>query len=438
MSEDDIRERFLRIGGTGAPDGKLKGGRRKIGHKGIGALSVIPICREVRVLTTQKGSSDRIEAALDISKILERAKQQEDLDTHYVYDLNKWQNETLRTHYTFITLRDLTSDMKEFLSRKGLTVNQYIHNVDELSGLEQLKWDLSIVAPVEYSKVGPFKEHSTKPIKKIRSELSEANFNVYLNAEKLFKPILLPSPDIKHQQKYERGTDYEIYPVQHSDDDLEFYGYIFSQGTAVMPADIQGGLIRVNNVAIGKYDLNWMGYQKSMGPRLAQTTGEIFVYRGLEQALLIDRDRFRETDANFKRFKQLIHITLHEAFSGATTRSRKRAAMQQETKTETFLEKMQTRVSQYLTHTYRTKPAMLRIEELGDKPPLTIDTRLGKVLINKSHSIFKRLKPGENEIVEAFLLAVGIGKERSHGDVDKMLEETFKIATDLIEARRKK
>ena len=38
MSEDDIRERFLRIGGTGSAGHNTKGGRRLIGHKGIGAF----------------------------------------------------------------------------------------------------------------------------------------------------------------------------------------------------------------------------------------------------------------------------------------------------------------------------------------------------------------------------------------------------------------
>src|SRR5229473_927943 len=44
MSEEDIRERFLRLGGSSSSRGIVRQGRRLIGHKGIGALSVIPIC----------------------------------------------------------------------------------------------------------------------------------------------------------------------------------------------------------------------------------------------------------------------------------------------------------------------------------------------------------------------------------------------------------
>src|SRR5208337_1824921 len=177
MSEDDIRERFLRIGGTSSAGHHTKGGRRLIGHKGIGALSVIPICREVRVLTTKEGSDQRTEAVLDIPRMLEVARHNEDRNSHY----------------TFITLRNLTPDMREFLSRKGVTLNQYIHNVEDLSGPEQLKWDLSILTPIEYPKDGPFKEQDIKPLNKIKAELASAHFSVYVNGDKLFKPVLLPS-----------------------------------------------------------------------------------------------------------------------------------------------------------------------------------------------------------------------------------------------------
>jgi len=79
----------------------------------------------------------------------------------------------------------------------------------------------------------------------------------------------------------------------------------------------------------------------------------------------------------------------------------------------------------------------LELEELGNKPPFLLDKRQGKVVLNSDHKVFRKLKAGEKEIVEAFLVAIGIGRERSAGDVDRMLEEIFKIVTDLLEARQK-
>jgi hypothetical protein len=436
MSEKDIRERFLRIGGSTSSRGITRNGRRLIGHKGIGALSVIPICREVRVLTTQENSSERVEAILDISKVIEKTKQQEDLDTHYVYTLNKWSNEPPNTHYTFISLRNLTPDIKEFLEIKGVTTEEYISSVSELSGLEQLKWELAMVSPVAYLKDGPFIEN-VAPVVAIKRELEKANFKVSINNEQLLKPLVLPSADIKYTRKYKRGTDYEIYPVDYSDSDLEFRGYVFSQATAIMPSDLRGSLIRMNNVAIGSYDLNWMKYQKHVGPRLGLTTGEIYIYKGLDDALLIDRDRFRETDPIYRRFRDLVHATVKDSFGGATSRSRTRSKIEKQKQAETFHERVEAKVSQYLSRSELRKGVKLESEELGNKPPFLLDKRQGKVVLNSSHKVFRKLKANEKEIVEAFLVAIGIGKERSAGDVDRMLEEIFKIVTDLLEARHK-
>lgn len=439
MSEQDIRERFLRLGGSSSQRGATRDGRRLIGHKGIGALSVIPICREVRVLTTKEGSTERVEAVLDITKVIEKAKQQEDLDSHYVYTLNKWNNEPVNTHYTYISLRNLSNDIREFLSRKGVTADEYISSVSELSGIEQLKWELALLSPVAYLKQGPFVE-DLEPMRSIKRELERAHFKVSINNEPLLKPILLPSPDIKYVKsvkKYKRGLDYEIYPIEHSDPDLEFRGYIFSQATAIMPSDLRGGLIRLNNVAIGSYDLNWMKYQRHVGPRLGLTTGEIYVYRGLDDALLIDRDRFRETDENYKRFREIIHAKVKDSFGGATSRSRARSAMEKESQAKTFHERVEVKVSQYLSRAQRTKPVSLELEDLGNRPPFILDKREGKVILNSGHKIFKKLKPGEREIVEAFLIAIGIGKERSAGDANRMFDETLKIITDLLESRQK-
>jgi hypothetical protein len=204
-----------------------------------------------------------------------------------------------------------------------------------------------------------------------------------------------------------------------------------------MPSDLRGGLIRLNNVAIGSYDINWMKYQKHMGPRLGLTTGEIYVYKGLDDALLIDRDRFRETDPNYRRFRELIHAVVKESFGGATSRSRVRSKIEKQKQAKTFREKIEVKVSQYLSRGERRKGVTLELEELGNRPPFLLDKRQGRVVLNSAHKVFRKLKPSEREIVEAFLVAIGIGKERSAGDADRMLEEIFKIVTDLLEARHK-
>jgi hypothetical protein len=129
---------------------------------------------------------------------------------------------------------------------------------------------------------------------------------------------------------------------------------------------------------------------------------------------------------------------LRSAFGGATARSRRRSAIERDRKAETFREKMDAKVSTYLRSTHRRTPLSLALEKQANKPPFYIDSKTGKVVVNEGHNIFRKLKANEKEIVEAFLIAIGIGRERAAGDVSRMLEEIFKIVEDLLEARRSK
>ena len=102
-----------------------------------------------------------------------------------------------------------------------------------------MKWELATVSPVAYLKDGPFIEN-VEPVDHIKRELEKANFKVFVNGDQLLKPVVLPSSDIKYTRKYKRGVEYEIYPLDYADNDLAFRGYIFSQASAIMPADLRG------------------------------------------------------------------------------------------------------------------------------------------------------------------------------------------------------
>ncbi len=65
---------------------------------------------------------------------------------------------------------------------------------------------------------------------------------------------------------------------------LAFNGYFFQQTSRLFPRDIQGVLIRINNVAIGKYDESMLTYPYAEGPRYTMVSSEIFVDAGFEDA----------------------------------------------------------------------------------------------------------------------------------------------------------
>jgi hypothetical protein len=63
---------------------------------------------------------------------------------------------------------------------------------------------------------------------------------------------------------------------------LTFNGYLFQQIGRLYPRDIQGVLIRLHNVAIGKYDNSMLTYPFAEGPRYSMVSSEIFVRDGFE------------------------------------------------------------------------------------------------------------------------------------------------------------
>src|SRR5207245_869148 len=69
------------------------------------------------------------------------------------------------------------------------------------------------------------------------------------------------------------------------------------------PEELKGVQLRIRNVGIGKYDKSWLGYPFEEGLKFGQVTGEVYVEDGLEPALNIDRDSFRETDVHYQALR---------------------------------------------------------------------------------------------------------------------------------------
>ncbi|MBA3881431.1 MAG: hypothetical protein H0X73_01705 [Chthoniobacterales bacterium] len=51
------------------------------------------------------------------------------------------------------------------------------------------------------------------------------------------------------------------------------------------PDELRGIMVRIKNIGIGYYDPTMLDYRFNEGPRSRWLTGEIFVEKGLENAL---------------------------------------------------------------------------------------------------------------------------------------------------------
>ncbi len=184
----------------------------------------------------------------------------------------------------------------------------------------QFLWDLSIMSPVQYLEEGPVLLEPDL-LRRKKDELDRFNFRVLVDNRSLLKPTLLPSGAVAREEKLERGYDYyiETFGQDEAEEDkepLKYEGYMFWQRRQVEPSAVRGIQIYIRNVGIGLYDQTLMGFSVvNPTSRAGQISGEIYVEEGLERALSVDRNSFRETDAHYIALREHLWKLL-----GSTTR----------------------------------------------------------------------------------------------------------------------
>jgi hypothetical protein len=165
-------------------------------------------------------------------------------------------------------------------------------------------WELAVLSPLNYLPNGPFEESQRKI--EGASEFSPPkvkSFQLFVDGMELFRPQLFPNTKAFNYS----SPDPKVYLLDYdkvvAGRRLRFSGYIYSQQPRIHPEEFKGVHIRTRNVGIGRYDKSWLGYPFDEGIKFGQVTGEIYVEDGLEPALNIDRDSFRETDVHFQAMR---------------------------------------------------------------------------------------------------------------------------------------
>jgi len=184
----------------------------------------------------------------------------------------------------------------------------------------QFLWELSIMTPVQYLRGGPV---LLKPdvLKRKREELHQYNFSALVDNRHLQKPTLLPSGDPARKGQLEQGYDYYLQTFREEEtvdgDPLKYEGYIFWQMKQNEPSAVRGIQIYIRNVGIGLYDQTLMGFSRvNPTSRAGQISGEIYIESGLERALNVDRNSFRETDAHYIALQKYLWKLLGSAARG--------------------------------------------------------------------------------------------------------------------------
>jgi Histidine kinase-, DNA gyrase B-, and HSP90-like ATPase len=93
--------------------------------------------------------------------------------------------------------------------------------------------------------------------------------------------------------------------------DLSFEGY-FLWAPKVVPKENNGVLVRISDASGTLFDESFMKYQISEQTRLRQITGEIFVLKGLDAALNIDRESFNYAHPHYQYLMKWVHNALRQ------------------------------------------------------------------------------------------------------------------------------
>ena len=107
---------------------------------------------------------------------------------------------------------------------------------------------------------------------------------------------------------------FEGSPSQLSGGPLEFHAYLL-WAPKLVPRDRAGALIRIHGSSGTAFDDSFLRYQTREKIRVGQTSCEIFVTKGLEGALNIDRESFNYAHPHVIYLSKWLHSALTQLYS---------------------------------------------------------------------------------------------------------------------------
>jgi hypothetical protein len=107
------------------------------------------------------------------------------------------------------------------------------------------------------------------------------------------------------------APDLSKIPARFRGGDLEFEAYLF-WNSKIVPKENNGVLIRINGASGALFDDSFMKYQVSEQTRLRQITAEVFVKKGLDPALNIDRESFNFSHPHYVILSNWLHRSLRQ------------------------------------------------------------------------------------------------------------------------------
>ncbi|MCK4397768.1 MAG: ATP-binding protein [Methanophagales archaeon] len=281
MDIKEIEEKFLTIGyPTPLIEDVDELGRKRIGTFGIGCLSVFPYCNRLQIITKKRNKDEIIEIKIDTKRFFKKEAFFFVEETEVPYkihpsDLSEEIGETI------IVLEEIKSHIAEELQQKE---SHGKSSIDKFSGFQKFKWALSQYAPIQFPP-------DRKDLRDFFDNSGVVPMRLWLDGDELFRNI----PE--NAGILEKGEE------QFGDVSLRYA--IMTTMRPIEPEEARGIQIRLRNVAIGlPMDFDVTKLTSRVLGKLNYICGEVHILRGLNSALMIDRDSFSYTQdvANIDEF----------------------------------------------------------------------------------------------------------------------------------------
>lgn len=401
--------------------------RPTIGFLGIGFISISELCDKVRITSCKKNSEYFFEAEIDFSKY--KYESSEEVEFHEISDYkiinhtkNKY-NIPIHSSFTKIELMDLLPEFIEILTDKepfktGVSkiedIMQYVattknYGITNLGAYWQMILDLSSIIPVRYTDQGPVFNKIDENIEQIISKIKLYNFSVYFDGVKLIKPFffpLLPKPYEVHTFKK------NIVTLSGS---ISIIGYIYSQHGLINPKELNGVIIRINNVSVGGIDRSLLNYPSGSNQLFRNWIfGEIYVTDGLEGAMNVNRNQFKTTHPHYVALKDWFHnflndVVFKEAKNKFYLKARKSRQLKNELQNQLYIKKI---IENELGESYSTSWI-----DIASNNVISYSEEEKVFKINLSSQILQKLSITDQYLLERILVLYEISRIKSKGNM---------------------
>jgi len=269
MNESQFKNEYLHIGYFKEPSKELDElGRMRIGTFGIGFLAPLPYCKTLKIITKSRGQQNALEGEIEAENFFTKGNWDiENAEVEYrIYesDLPSEEGETI------IILENIKGQIYDELSR-----DTRVRRTIEGSGYEKFKWTLAQYCPIEFPP-------DRQDLRNFFGVKSCVPMKLWLDGIELYRNVPEEAQILEKETK-EFG-------------EIELKYVIMTPFAPVQPEEMRGFQLRLRDVAIGfprDFDVTKLG--RVLG-RLNMLCGEVHILKGLDNALLVNRDSFNFTE----------------------------------------------------------------------------------------------------------------------------------------------